>query len=41
MSRIVKLLVVLVVIALLWKVVGGSSGGDIEDVGEVEYDPVE
>ncbi len=36
MSRTVKILVALVVIALLWKVVGGGSS----DV-EVEYEPAE
>ena len=39
MSRTVKILIALFVIAVLWKVVaGGSSDVDIE---EVEYDPVE
>ena len=36
MSRKFKFLLVLVVIVLLWKVVGGSG-----DVDEIEYDPVE
>ncbi|ELY38475.1 hypothetical protein C496_17672 [Natronorubrum tibetense GA33] len=39
MSRTVKILVALFVIAVLWKVVlSGSSDVDIE---EVDYDPVE
>ncbi|SIR04104.1 hypothetical protein SAMN05421809_0174 [Natronorubrum daqingense] len=39
MSRTVKLLLALFVIAVLWKVVlGGSSDVEIE---EVEYEPVE
>ena len=37
MSRKFKFLLVLVVIVLLWKFVGGSSA----DVDEIEYDPAE
>ncbi|ELY61770.1 hypothetical protein C493_01679 [Natronolimnohabitans innermongolicus JCM 12255] len=39
MSRTVKILVALFVIAVLWKVV--SSGSSDVDIEEVEYEPVE
>ncbi|ADD07017.1 uncharacterized protein Nmag_3467 [Natrialba magadii ATCC 43099] len=38
MSRTIKVVLALVVIAVLWKLLS-TSGSDIDD--EIEYDPVE
>ncbi|AFZ71547.1 hypothetical protein SAMN05443661_10695 [Natronobacterium gregoryi] len=38
MSRTVKILAALFVVAVLWKVVSSSSGADVE---ELEYEPAE